>query len=101
MATYTNVTSNLIGTFDYPEYSLLRPSSRRAYGTSENISKPLSFDRCRVQVSRREETQSKRAGVQGGVREGPGKHAHTATVRDKPGKIMTQEAYRVMFVIGE
>lgn len=101
MAIYTNVTFNINGTFAYPEYSLLRPSSRWTHVTSKITSLPSSFDLCRVQMSRREETQSKRVGVQGGVREGPGKHAHTTTVRDKYGKVTTREAYEEMCVTGE
>lgn len=92
MADHTNVTFNTTETFNYPENSLARSCTRWGYGCSGNLWKPSSFDRCRVQMSRRDGTQSRRVGVRAGVREGPGKHTLTTTVREKSENLMTREA---------
>ncbi|KAK8393247.1 hypothetical protein O3P69_013335 [Scylla paramamosain] len=51
-------------------------------------------------MSGRDETQSRRVGVRAGVREGPGKHALTTTVREKLEKVKTGEADRRISLTG-
>ena len=92
MADRINVTFYTNATLNYPGNSLAWHCTRWTYGGAGNVWRPSSFDRCGVQMSGSDETQSRLVGVRAGVREGPGKHALTTTVREKLEKVKTGEA---------